>query len=432
MFMLAIAWLLTQAVSDQAWVDAPPSISPQQAQQVKALAKRTLRSVNQSTTPGPASTDRNSKVEVSRGELDALAAMLARAYPRLHSQFELTPHGVILTSSLRLPDNPFGSYLSVRLRLPISPQELRIDRFQLGQLDIPEPLLQRLIPSTIQLLFGAEQGHILLHTARLSTITTKQLTLRIDPPHNANQRLVQLLDRVRSFSGDSSGINRLLISQYYTQLQQQAVLLESRQWVSMTYFVAPLLRRIGQQVEPDQIHLHSQAAIMALALYLGSNRFEQIIGPVLSAEQRQQRPHHRTLLRGRVDLRQHFTVSAALQVLADAGFSQAIGEFKELLDSGKGGSGFSFADLAADRAGTLFAQRISRDPQQTMALIKRLDRPLREPDLMIPIDQLPEGLTQKQFQQHYRDLDSENYQQIINRIDTELNSLRLYSDLSRS
>ena len=425
--MLAIAWLLTIVISDRPWVNAPPAISSQQAQQVKALAKRTLRSVSQTPASKPSLTAPHNRVEVHLDELDALAAMLARAYPRLHSQFELTPLGVILTSSLRLPDNPLGSYLSLRLRLPISTQELRIDRFQLGQLDIPEPLLQQLVPSIIQLLFGAEQGHILLHTARLSAITKDKLTLLIDPPHNASQQLVQILDQARSFSGQSSSLNRLWISQYYSSLQQQAMQLEADQWVSMTYFIAPLLRRIGKQAEPEQIHLHSQAAIMALALYLGSSRFEQIIGPVLNEKQRQQRPHYRTLLRGRVDLRQHFIVSAALQVLADVGFSQAIGEFKELLDSSQGGSGFSFADLAADRAGTLFAQRISRNPQQATALIERLDRPLREPDLMISIDQLPEGLTQSQFEQHYRDLDSDNYQQIIHRIDTDLNSLKLYS-----
>ncbi|MEH6648598.1 MAG: hypothetical protein V7707_01080 [Motiliproteus sp.] len=432
--MLAIAWLLTVVISDSPWVEAPPAISAQQAQQVKALAKRTLRSVNQDPVlePEPKSIssnpDRQRPVEVSHSELDALAAMLARAYPQLHSKFDLTPGGVILTSSLRLPDNPFGRYLSLRLRLPISIQELRIDRLQLGQLEIPEPLLQRLIPGVTQLLFGAEQSHILLHTARLSAITTDRLTLLIDPPNNASQQLVQILGQVRSFSGESPSLNRLWISQYYSLLQQQAMQLESGQWVSMTYFIAPLLRRIGQQAEPEQTHLHSQAAIMALALYLGSGRFEQIIGPVLSDDQRRQRPHYRTLLRGRVDLRQHFIVSAALQVLADVGFSQAIGEFKELLDSGQGGSGFSFADLAADRAGTLFAQHISRNPHQATILIDRLDRPLREPDLMIPIDQLPEGLTQTQFQQHYRDLDSENYQLIIDRIDTDLNNLRLYSE----
>lgn len=421
LLLLAAVWLGQTAISDTAWVSAPAAISTQQAYRAKALAKRTLQAF---------SSTQQARVSVSQHELDTLSAMLARAHPQLHSRFRLSPQGLLLTSSYRLPDNPFGSYLSFRLRLPVSVQQLRIDQLQLGDTAIPERLLHRLLPLLTQVLFGTEQSLTLLQTARLSSIGDDQLTLLIDPPTNASQQLVQILDQVRSFSGEASSFNRRWIGQYYSQLQQQASELKPKQWVSLTYFIAPLLRQIGQQAEPDQIHLHTRAAIMALALYQGSDKFEQITGPVLTDSQRQQRPHYRTLLRGRIDLRQHFVVSAALQVLADAGFSQAIGEFKELLDSGTGGSGFSFADLAADRAGTLFAQHISRNPQQARRLIERLDQPLREPDLMIAIDQLPEGLTQAQFEQRYQDLNHSNYRQLVAQIDTELDSLRLYTQLS--
>jgi hypothetical protein len=57
------------------------------------------------------------------------------------------------------------------------------------------------------------------------------------------------------------------------------------------------------------------------------------------------------MLGGRQDLRLHFIVSLGIKVIADSGISFAAGEFKELLDALSGGSGFSFADLAADRAG---------------------------------------------------------------------------------
>ena len=64
------------------------------------------------------------------------------------------------------------------------------------------------------------------------------------------------------------------------------------------------------------------------------------------------------MLAGRRDLLQQFIVSAGLRVLAENGVPMAIGEFKELLDSRSGGSGFSFVDLAADRAGLRFADYV--------------------------------------------------------------------------
>src|SRR5262249_40587622 len=53
-------------------------------------------------------------------------------------------------------------------------------------------------------------------------------------------------------------------------------------------------------------------------------------------------------MHGRHDLAQHFWVSAALTALWGAKQAEAAGVLKEWLDSAEGGSGFSFADLAAD------------------------------------------------------------------------------------
>ncbi len=59
------------------------------------------------------------------------------------------------------------------------------------------------------------------------------------------------------------------------------------------------------------------------------------------------------LLHGRHDLPRHFMGSAAIAVSGGGALSQAIGLFKEIDDS-RGGSGFSFVDLLADRVGTRF------------------------------------------------------------------------------
>ncbi len=143
-----------------------------------------------------------------------------------------------------------------------------------------------------------------------------------------------------------------MIETYYQQLLNQAAQLEPRQWVSLTYFVAPLFRQVAANADFGDEHLHSRAAIMALAIYLGDPRFAELLGMTLQPPANRVSPHWRTLLRGRADLRLHFVYAAALQVLAEEGLSYALGELKELLDANRGGSGFSFADLAADRAGT--------------------------------------------------------------------------------
>src|SRR5262245_19761065 len=72
----------------------------------------------------------------------------------------------------------------------------------------------------------------------------------------------------------------------------------------------------------------------------------------------------------RHDLCQHFTVSAALTAVGGAKAAEAAGLLKELLDAEPGGSGFSFADLAADLSGIAFASRLIDKPDRVASLTK--------------------------------------------------------------
>ena len=73
---------------------------------------------------------------------------------------------------------------------------------------------------------------------------------------------------------------------------------------------------------------------------------------------------------GRGDLAQHFTVSAAVSAAAGAALADFIGLYKEI-DDARRGSGFSFADLAADRAGTRLGQLATATEESA----RRLQRP---------------------------------------------------------
>jgi hypothetical protein len=411
--LLLLAWL---TIEDRPWIPTTNNdVSAQQLQQLKQLAKQGLRQGNQ---PFALST--------SAEVLNTGCHVLQHAYPPIHCQFELQPDRLLLTSSIKLPGNPFGSYLSWQLQLPAAAERLQIDRLQIGQLQLPGSLLEASLPWLAATLLGSNGPETLLTTVRLRQIEPQRLELLITPQQQWRQQLATMIEQLRLFGTTTSSLDRQLISHYYQQLLEQSAQLSPKQWISVTYFIAPLLRQLQQQAPPDSYHLHGRAAIMALALYLGSPRFEQILGEILTPQQRLKRRHYRTLLRGRIDLRQHFLVSAALQVLAEQGLSQALGEFKELLDSQPGGSGFSFADLAADRAGTLFARHLTSTPEQAAQLLARLDQPLREPDLMINIERLPEGLSEQRFQSLYQHLDSKPYQALVSQIDGRLEALRLY------
>ena len=74
-------------------------------------------------------------------------------------------------------------------------------------------------------------------------------------------------------------------------------------------------------------------------------------------------------LQQRWDYPLHFLISALVAAEAGTPLADAVGLWKELTDARRGGSGFSFEDLAADRAGTRFGELAIRDPARLQARI---------------------------------------------------------------
>ena len=147
--------------------------------------------------------------------------------------------------------------------------------------------------------------------------------------------------------------------------------------------------------------LENRAALLALGLLLGHRHVEGLVGPVMDERDwRRAAPLARTTLRGRDDWTQHFFVSAALTVLSAQAPSDAIGLFKEELDAG-GGSGFSFGDLMADRAGTTFALLATQDDAAARSLQTRLAVGFRVDDFFPEAADLPENIQAAELEARY-------------------------------
>jgi hypothetical protein len=145
----------------------------------------------------------------------------------------------------------------------------------------------------------------------------------------------------------------------------------------------------------------NRAAILALGILRGHTKLERFTGPVLEEADWDRAPGLREVtLRGRDDWTKHFLVSAALTVLSSDKPSDEAGLFKEELDA-DGGSGFSFADLAADRSGTTFALVATRDEGAARAVQERLRAGFAVSDFFPPAADLPEGIDDAAFQARY-------------------------------
>lgn len=73
----------------------------------------------------------------------------------------------------------------------------------------------------------------------------------------------------------------------------------------------------------------------------------------------------------RTDLAQHFIGAVVLSASMNRRVANALGEAKELSDSQAGGSGFSFVDLAADKAGSRFGELVVSTPENARRIQKK-------------------------------------------------------------
>ena len=126
-------------------------------------------------------------------------------------------------------------------------------------------------------------------------------------------------------------------------------------------------------------------------------------------------------MRGRADLAKHFFVSAHLVGLLGSEPARGAGVVKEMLDS-NGGSGFSFADMAANRAGIAFAVAVLKD----RLTIDDVARTFTVESFMPPIDGLREGLQAKEFSADFGGVGDQRLQAELGRIEASISALPVY------
>lgn len=168
----------------------------------------------------------------------------------------------------------------------------------------------------------------------------------------------------------------------------------------------------------------NRAAFAALAILTAPDRVSEVV-PAAAATAQRCPAFAGSLpqLQGREDLAKHWALSATIGATLGPGAARAIGEWKELADSMGGGSGFSFIDLAADRAG-LHAARAAVAPETSVATAQRLAT--IDADRLLPpaVKAQAEGMTEAEFRARYGALDAQRYAAVVRDIDRMLAAAR--------
>ncbi len=400
-------------------------ISANSAAENKRIAQRLISSLKSKQQP--------ISLQATQKEIHGLSALGHRAIPQLTSDIVLIDGSAFINLSLVLPLPELIKFLNIEVELIASKKGIDLDTVYIGDLALPGNALVKIAEWLTNSYIKEEFGTSLLSMVKRVDITSNRILVDISLPDNLKDEnlsnkdgLFALRDQLALF-GDVEAIRFYHQSLVEYIDQSSSVSLSLADYLGVTFGLVKQRYLAGVI---DSTIEENRAALTALVIYFGTDKFELLVGDIsrLSAKQLKQRVklRARVKLRNRVDIQKHYIYSIALQLFSTTTSSNAIGELKEFSDSNNGGSGFSFADLMADRAGTRLATLATESDENAIMVIEYLADISDEALILPKLTGLPEGISQQKFERYYRDIDSLVYRAMLASIDERLKEIPVY------
>ncbi len=395
---------------------------------VTSEEKRRLVALIRSRSPQRLPPGQTQSLRLTAHDLDVLLAWgLSLGSADRKAAVELRDGGATLSASLGLPGGGSARrYVNALLSAQFSMDDGRVrgraTRCRVGDIEVPSWLLALLGPLVESKLHSEPSLRPVFDAVRAVSIAPQSVELtygRVEFPKSlradvfgATQVSDEVLDATRA---------------HVRQLLDVAETLPAKdaRFGACVETVFQLARQRSANGDPV---VENRGAIFALGVLLGHPRIEEALGDldIRPADQAARQALGRTTLRRRSDWTRHFWVSAALASLSAESVSDAAGLLKEELDAGRGGSGFSFADLLADRAGTTFALVATRDDASAQAIQDRLAAGFDVDDFFPPAADLPERIPGAVLRRRYGGVGGPGYQALIAEIERRVAACAAY------
>lgn len=395
------AWLLARGVlQDEPTVAVTADIAPTDIARVLAL----VRAHDPRRVP-PGQLD---AVVLGERDLDVLINHFAYRRLGVPARVSLTPGVAELQASLHLPSNPVGRWLNVRVQVLETAGLPQITALQIGALPLPawlaEPLLHR----------AAESAGLSAELAMAADVVRR---VNFQPQQMALSYVLRADSAERIVAAVVPPAEQQRLRAYSDRLVALAAGMPSAGVSSLAHWIGPMFELARQRSQAGgDAAAENRAAIVALTLYANGRNLDSF----LPAARHWPRPQpQRLTLAGRDDSPLHLLISAALAVEGSSPMSKAVGLYKEVADS-RGGSGFSFNDLAADRAGTRLGELAVQQPLRLQAA---LAGGVQEADFMPHAADLPESMPEREFKRRFGGVGEPRYVAMVAEIDRRVGAL---------
>lgn len=353
-------------------------------------------------------------LELSKADLNLAANYLLNRYTQGAVDISMKPNKLKFIVAARLPDNPVGKYLNVTFRLGnVDDSSLpTLTKFKAGKLLLPSAAASYLIDFAIR--HSSLNDYFLLATRQIKAVKIE--------PEKITVSYFSDLETLIQTRGLLSGTARTSAADAYQQKLAEIVRQHDPKWrLSLADLLRPLFALAYQRSTLNTAIEENKWVIFTVNDYVNQHETRRFLSSKTNIK-----PHFPAFMYKRSDLAQHFIGSAALTASMNGQLSTAVGEEKELSDAQAGGSGFSFVDLAADKAGTRFGEIATSSPENARKLQKAVADIKSYLELMPDPTDLPEHMDAAAFKNRYGSTSTPAYQNLSATIDARIAATPLY------
>lgn len=415
-YLLAVITIATLAlallgIENKTTTSHHSQVSAQDIIRIKSLIKK--------SDPRHLKSGQSANLTLTGRDLALVLHYLLKNQPKVSANITLDQQSLTLRMSWLLPKNPMGRFVNISATIRQAGYDLsqmKLTSLSIGKIPVPtwlaEPIIKQIHRRALK------DSHYETLYRSVTGLTVSETGVSID-----YRWATRLAGIIKNYALPHNKEAKKRFAAYAEQIAWLSKRYRYRGISLARVFNSLLLTARSRSADDQDAAEENKTLLVVLGTYISG----QNVTSFLNKAQQDTLTVYPMYLRlnGRRDLMLHFVISAAVTATSGTGLANFIADFKEISDS-LGGSGFSFADLAADKAGIAFSQ-YAVSPATATKLHDFIQlNGLREHDLMIATRDLKEGLQQEQFEKLFINTESPEYRKINQSINQQLRELPLY------
>jgi hypothetical protein len=359
----------------------------------------------------PEERDSIKTVSLNSKDLNIALNYLINHYVESTTAVRIDPDRIVFQIAIFVPKSPWGRYLDFSFNIRQNQNGIYLKSLKIGEISIPDKTANWLIPFIVRNTILNDYWNLASEYIKDVQITPQSLDVSY---------LGSIVEQTRQLAIKKHKDYPSL--HIYQQQINEIINIHDSDWrLSIMELLNPLFTTAFQRSDESTAINENRAVIIAVASYVfkGELRRYLPIGLVYNKE-------YPVFAYKRIDIPQHFIAAALLAAVDSTVLTQQLSVDKEVGDAQQG-SGFSFIDLLADKAGIRFGQMATASPEQARKLQQFLANNKDYASIIPNIQDLPEHMDEDTFKQRYSEVGSPAYQAVIEQIEARIKQLAIYN-----